>query len=118
MVANEIAFPDGRIEGPRELGGEPLVSAGDKLRAMRSLRAGTRERARVVYFGDSTTDLACLLEADLGVVMAGDADSGLLRTMRRIGLEVPHVGECAAESRLVWARDFDEVLGCKVIQWT
>ncbi|KAK4127078.1 hypothetical protein N657DRAFT_687428 [Parathielavia appendiculata] len=109
MVANGIGFPNGRVEGPKELGGEPLVSAGDKLRAMNSLRRGWEEE-KVVYFGDSTTDLACLVEADLGVIIADDGESKLLRTLKRIGFEVSHIGETKGEGKLVWARDFMEVL--------
>ncbi|KAL2024169.1 hypothetical protein VTK56DRAFT_9325 [Thermocarpiscus australiensis] len=114
IVSNDVKWPGGQVEGPEELGGEPLVTAGDKLRAMRSLRGGLKEQ-KVVYFGDSTTDLTCLLEADFGLVMADDGDSKLLRTLRRIGFEVPHVGERGAESKLLWARDFDEVLQSRVI---
>jgi soluble P-type ATPase len=76
---------------------------------MKSLREGMEEE-RVVYFGDSTTDQACLVEADLGVVMADDGGSKLLKTLERINLTVPHVGEARAENKLVWARDFQEVL--------
>jgi hypothetical protein len=102
------------VQGPKELGGGVLDTAGDKLRAMRTVVDGG-ERRRVVYFGDSTTDLACLVEADLGVVMADDGESKLLRALRRIGFEVPHVGECKDGSKLGWARDFDEVLESKVM---
>ena len=114
MVSNSIAWPGGRIQGPS--GTEPLVTAGDKLRAMESLTARLKEE-KVVYFGDSTTDLACLVGADLGVVMADDAESKLLRTLKRIGLDVLHVGEPWVEGRkLVWARDFDEVLQSGVME--
>ncbi|KAL2159322.1 hypothetical protein VTH06DRAFT_2757 [Thermothelomyces fergusii] len=109
VVANGIGFPGGTVEGPEELGGEPLLTAGDKLRAMEALRQ-RRPDERVVYFGDSTTDLACLTEADLGVVMADDAASKLLDTLRRLGRDVPHVADAKTDSKLVWARDFDEVL--------
>ena len=107
VVANAVV--KGVVEGPGELGREVLVTAGDKVRAMRLLREGRDVKERVVYFGDSPTDLACLVEADWGVVIADDGGSKLLKTLERIGLEVPHVGE-GRESRLVWARDFQEVL--------
>ncbi|KAK4131738.1 hypothetical protein BT67DRAFT_427122 [Trichocladium antarcticum] len=84
---------------------------------MRSVVGGAGDERRVVYFGDSTTDLACLVEADLGVVMADDGESKLLKTLRRVGLEVPHVGQWEDGRRLVWARDFDEVLGSRVMEW-
>ncbi|KAK4034000.1 hypothetical protein C8A01DRAFT_39518 [Parachaetomium inaequale] len=115
VVANSIRFPDGRIQGPQELGGEPLVTAGDKLRAMELLRRGLNEE-RVVYFGDSTTDLACLVEADFAVVMADGAESKLLKTLKRVGFEVSHVHEAGKESKLVWARDFEEVLQSGVME--
>lgn len=116
IVANGIRFPGGQIEGPKELGGEPLLTVGDKLRAMRTLRARMGED-KVVYFGDSTTDLACLVEADLGVVMADDEGKGkLLRTLNRVGLEVPHVSRCDDGSKLTWARDFEEVLQSRVME--
>ncbi|KAL2199531.1 haloacid dehalogenase-like hydrolase-domain-containing protein [Corynascus similis CBS 632.67] len=114
VVANQIEYPNGLVEGPKELGKEPLVTAGDKLRAMESLKEGLADE-KVVYFGDSTTDLACLIEADLGVVMADDAESKLLNTLKRVGREVPHVAEARKDSKLVWARDFDEVLQSNVI---
>ncbi|KAL1841209.1 hypothetical protein VTJ49DRAFT_7330 [Mycothermus thermophilus] len=113
VLANRVRFPDGQILGPRELGGEPLVTAGDKLRAMKSLVKGTgseKGTPKVVYIGDSTTDLTCLVEADLGIVIAPDTESKLLKTMDRVQLQVPHVEEAARGSKLAWARDFEEVL--------
>ncbi|KAL2119004.1 hypothetical protein VTJ04DRAFT_5963 [Mycothermus thermophilus] len=113
VLANKVRFADGQILGPHELGGEPLVTAGDKLRAMKELlrrRENSEDVQKVVYVGDSTTDLACLVEADLGIAIADSQESKLLKTMERIQLRVPHVGEADAGSRLVWARDFEEVL--------
>ncbi|KAK4142610.1 uncharacterized protein C8A04DRAFT_13100 [Dichotomopilus funicola] len=116
IMANRVTLPEGTVQGPEELGGEPLTTAGDKLRAMESLRGGLGEEKVVVYFGDSTTDLACLVEADLGVVMADDGGSKLLKTLERVGYEVPHVMDAGGESGLVWARDFEEVLESSVLQ--
>ncbi|GAB1311416.1 hypothetical protein MFIFM68171_01626 [Madurella fahalii] len=110
IVANGIGFPGGEIKGPKELGGEPLLTAGDKLRAIKSLRERMEEE-KVVYFGDSTTDLACLVEADFGLVMAKEEEeSKLLRTLKRVGFDVPHVDQWREGRGLAWARDFDEVL--------
>ncbi|XWW93073.1 hypothetical protein V2A60_001001 [Cordyceps javanica] len=109
VVANGTREEDGAICGPDALGGDLLVCAPDKARAMRRLRGGPAAAAAAakVYFGDSTTDLACLLEADRSVVLA-EGESALLTALRRLGFEVPHVGE--AKGRIVWARTFDEVL--------
>ncbi|KAK4181195.1 HAD-like domain-containing protein [Triangularia setosa] len=124
VVANGIKYPEGTIEGPEELGGEVMMTAGDKLRGMRLLllkgeRVGGKKKV-VVYFGDSTTDLACLVEADLGVVVADEEGGKLLVTLRRIGYAVPHVGEYKEEKDgrkpgMLWARDFEEVMGSGVV---
>ncbi|KAJ4290129.1 hypothetical protein N0V88_006636 [Collariella sp. IMI 366227] len=65
VVANDIVFPPGEVKGPEELGKAPLVVASDKLRAMKSLKEGLHEQ-RVVYFGDSPTDLACQISLGEG----------------------------------------------------
>lgn len=101
VIANGTRHEDGTIYGPAALNGDLLVCAPDKARAMRQLKGP------VVYFGDSTTDLECLIEAQHGVVMA-DGESSLLKTLQRLGLEVPHVRN--AKKPVVWARTFDEVL--------
>jgi phosphoserine phosphatase len=115
VVANGIGFPDGMIEGPPELGKEPLCTAGDKLRAMDSVKSGL-DKQKVVYFGDSATDLACLVAADLGVIMADDGETKLLKILARIGFEVPHVQEAREGDKLVWGRDFEEVLQSGVME--
>ncbi|KAL2266620.1 hypothetical protein VTJ83DRAFT_5972 [Remersonia thermophila] len=116
VLANTVRLPEGQILGPQELGGEPLVTAGDKLRAMRWLIKDREEAPKVIYVGDSTTDLACLVEADLGIVIAGDRESKLLKTTERVQLQVPHVAEADEGSRFVWARDFEEVLRSGVLE--
>ncbi|KAK0668112.1 HAD-like domain-containing protein [Cercophora samala] len=121
VVANGIRYPEGTIEGPEELGREVMMTAGDKLRGMGLLSKEGRERKKVVYFGDSTTDLACLVEADLGVVVADEEEGKLLVTLRRIGYGVPHVGEYTREKDgkkqgMVWARDFEEVIASGVVE--
>jgi hypothetical protein len=68
-----------------------------------------------VYFGDSATDLGCLLEATLGVVMADGAQSTLLKTLGRLGFDVPHVGSYVGEPVLVWARDYEEVVKSRLL---
>ncbi len=106
VLANGTREADGTIYGPDTLGGDLVVCAPDKVRAMRRLRP---PGLPAVYFGDSTTDLECLVEADRSVAMADDdGESSLLKTLARLGFEVPHVG--TKETTIVWARTFDEVL--------
>lgn len=106
VISNSTREEDGVIRGPEVLEGALLVTAPDKAFAMQKLRGGGG--APLVYFGDSTTDLACLMEADRGVVMAAaEGEGSLLTTMKRLGLEVPSV---EAKKRMGWARTFDVVL--------
>ena len=105
VIANSTREADGTICGPAALDNELLVCAPDKLRAMRQLL----QASKVVYFGDSTTDLECLVEAHRGVVMVDDegGESSLLRSLTRLGFEVPHV---QANKTIAWARTFGEVI--------
>ncbi|KAL8420220.1 hypothetical protein RB594_003124 [Gaeumannomyces avenae] len=134
VISNDI-MADGSIGGPPVRGPEgeggggdrhaALTTSADKLRVFLDRRdsRGARGARTTVYFGDSTTDLECLLEASAGVVMAdeggAEGSSALLRCLSRLGFHVPHVSEAAAAAaaaaglpppRLAWARDFCEVM--------
>jgi len=137
-VAKEVVFmkvnraggnQQGRVVGPE---GDPegvLVTAGDKLRAVREVlqQQPKRERerehgkgegsssSRWVYVGDSTTDLACLVEAHVGIVIADHDGGSLLGALRRFGREVPHVTRAAERHMMWWASDFDEILESGVL---
>ncbi|KAK4458597.1 HAD-like domain-containing protein [Cladorrhinum samala] len=126
IKANSINWPAGRVEG-YEQDKKVLMTVEDKVRAMRDLvveikgeggqeEEGERNKGKVVYFGDSTTDIGCLIEADLGVVMADEDGSKLLKTLRRVGMEVAHVKDFKGKKGLVWARDFEEVLESRVME--
>ena len=119
-------------EGSRRRRG--LWTAGDKLRGMRELvgerfsrecrerdgDGGSEEvKPWTVYVGDSPTDLACLLEADVGVCVRDDGEGSgeqkaLRETLERVGVECKHVRGFVGKrerggSRLWWAGDFEEV---------
>ncbi|KAK7439126.1 hypothetical protein CaCOL14_002369 [Colletotrichum acutatum] len=114
IVANEIEL-DGSISGPEVEGsptGQPsLMTCEDKLRALRRLAAwrGIEDFGTLVYFGDSTTDLECLLAAR-GVVISSNAESSLMKTLRRIGYQVPKVEDVRVPEGMAWASTFVEVL--------
>ncbi|KAK4230974.1 HAD-like domain-containing protein [Podospora fimiseda] len=125
IKANGIRWPGGKVEGYEDGNGKKvLMTVEDKLRAMRDLVNEIRsdwtddERGgKVAYFGDSTTDMACLVEADLGVVISDENhESKLLKVLKRVGLDVPHVKECNGGEGLVWAKDFDQFLSSKAIE--
>ncbi|KAH0612490.1 uncharacterized protein H6S33_008870 [Morchella sextelata] len=59
----------------------------DKLRVMRDIvekNSGAGEECLVVYVGDSTSDLLCLLEADVGVVFGEKLD----KSCDTLGIEI------------------------------
>jgi len=114
VLANEVLGPeDGRILGPARREGKVMVTSEDKLDVVKTLlereRREGNESAGVVYFGDSATDLECLLEGK-GVVVANGPDGKLLGTLRRLRVDVNHLSETpAGQATVAWARDFDEV---------
>ncbi|KAH7171212.1 HAD-like domain-containing protein [Dactylonectria macrodidyma] len=112
VVANE-PHADGSILGPDFLGGR-MTNGREKRAALEHLAADRSQSGeRVIYFGDSTTDMECLLQG--GIVISDDGASSLMRTLQRVGEPVPHVDERDAASTLMWARDFREVLESGVL---
>ncbi|KAG5996303.1 hypothetical protein E4U54_002616 [Claviceps lovelessii] len=123
VLANEID-DQGGIVGPAGDELSRLVTAGDKLAVLRRWTAAAEHE--VVYLGDSPTDLTCLLAAQTGIVLAAaeDGSSPVLKTLRRIGIQVKHVGGIKAsragsadetEKAVFWARDMREVLQSRVL---
>ncbi|KAI0387517.1 haloacid dehalogenase-like hydrolase-domain-containing protein [Hypomontagnella monticulosa] len=119
VIANEVR-EDGSIAGPAVLNqssssgaaAEPrnLTNSRDKLDAMEAMRRADGLAAKpAVYFGDSTTDLECLLAADMGFIVADRDESTLVKTLRRIGKEVPHVRDQNATSSLAWVSNYDDI---------
>ncbi|KAJ2991469.1 hypothetical protein NUW58_g2498 [Xylaria curta] len=124
VVANEVRQDDGAVVGPGVLAKDALL-VDERTDLCRSLTNSCDKRDAVrevmckhdvsgkpfFYFGDSTTDMECLLEAARGVVVADDDTSTLINTLRRIGKRVPHVRDAEASEELVWASNFEEVMG-------
>lgn len=111
VTANEI-LPDGKIRGPHHLGHQ-LTSAADKIRVLEDMSPAAKGDS-MMYFGDSTTDLACLLRIGGVAIARDDVASSLVRTLRRVGVAVPRAGHRqqadGGEATVVWASDFDELL--------
>ncbi|KAI0111403.1 HAD-like domain-containing protein [Daldinia grandis] len=126
VIANDVR-EDGSVVGPPILnpggadGGHRkeqrnLTNSHDKLDAMKAvLEAEGLVGKPSVYFGDSTTDLECLLAADVGFVVSDKEDSSLLKTLRRIGKEVPHVQDQGTTSRLAWTSNYRDIPDDKFI---
>lgn len=105
VVANEPAL-DGTITGPEFFSGR-MTNAREKKEALKHLMK--EKDGKVIYFGDSTTDMECLLTG--GVVISDDEESTLMKTLKRIRVNVPHVGEKSeGDGKVKWARNFREVL--------
>lgn len=119
VVANEVVSSGGGIVNDRDRDAKPLTTSSDKLEALK--RWCPAAPAVVLYMGDSTTDLECLLHGRGVVVADGEDKSSLIRTLRRLGLNVPHAsqareaggagGDGKDKSQVVfWASDFNQVL--------
>ncbi|KAL8767494.1 MAG: hypothetical protein Q9209_006001 [Squamulea sp. 1 TL-2023] len=107
-----------------------ILTAADKFRVMTDT-VGRDHHERpgqlVIYVGDSTTDLECLLHADIGICLRGEANTmtgeqkELQGTLDRVGLVCRWMGtikkddmKARSTSRvhnnsLWWAKDFDEI---------
>jgi len=112
LYANEIAA-NGKIQGPQayeDQGRGPLVDAAGKRTLCND--------GHYIYFGDSATDLACLVEHK-GIVICDDpSSSSLMATLSRLedAVTPQHVKDAAVDFQgadaefLFWARDFREVI--------
>lgn len=147
IIANEINTADGSITAPPSISDEiasadwpSVLSVGsDKLTALRSLhrrrqKAVPKQSVELLYLGDSTTDLECLLEFG-GIVISPDAEiaqrpgtkttgssrttpngSGLLHALQTmLNYKVPHVSEYNGEL-ICWARDFVDIKKSSFLQ--
>jgi hypothetical protein len=65
----------------------------------------------VTYVGDSMTDIECLLEADIGIVMSFKGTGTLMETLRRYNITVLHISFWKPQpGKSIWfARDFKDI---------
>lgn len=75
-----------------------LFTSGDKERLFATTTNSLPQNDNLplkVYIGDSTTDLECLLAADIGICMVDDpanySPTSLLETLDRIGVSIEHL---------------------------
>ncbi|RFU73065.1 had-like domain [Trichoderma arundinaceum] len=110
IITNQIA-PDGKIQGPDDFNdGARLTTSRDKANSLNQLISKQGHSSTpTIYFGDSTTDMECLL-THRGIVISADAKSSLMQTLERVGVPVPHVGSPQDGANIFWARDFQEIL--------
>ncbi|TAQ88881.1 hypothetical protein B7494_g2816 [Chlorociboria aeruginascens] len=122
ILAN-YADKDGILRGPgsdRSQYGSVMATSDSKLAAMKQLLRSWNLDAssRVVYIGDSGTDIECLTGiGTVGIVMSEDGESSLMKTLRRIQIDVLHIEEyrfadmlSRTKRLLYWARDFGEII--------
>lgn len=129
VFANEMADVEAvktgvEVNGERQGGARNLRTSEDKLKQMMELSTAkaSEEGQVVVYVGDSTTDLECLVAADVGVVIRdqvmGSSQQDLAQTCERIGLSVKKLCELDRASRrreneasdcLWWIEDFEDL---------
>jgi hypothetical protein len=116
IIANELG---GIAEGEASTGqispdgATKVIASDDKLRHLEAMRE--ESQAKIVYVGDSWTDVECLLAADLGICIRdepmGSSQKKLAEALERLDVACPHLLELTGctEKQVVWARDFDEI---------
>lgn len=120
VQANEIR---GRGKTTRYFGGHDrgIWTSGDKVQVMKKSLYLDRERpgkgkreSRSIYIGDSTTDLGCLLEADVGISMrCGASAESLKKALDRLGIVCRSISayehKLSTSGSLWWTNDFSEI---------
>ncbi|KAF1832895.1 hypothetical protein BDW02DRAFT_501923 [Decorospora gaudefroyi] len=92
--------------------GTSIISSGDKLERLKDMR---RENERIVYVGDSWTDIECLFAADVGICIRdeclGSGQKKLAKALERLGAVCPRLKdwEGADQCGVPWATDFGEI---------
>jgi len=113
VIANSVD-EEGIIRGPNVIQEEVMATCDGKLKGLRELvkSLGGNGMEKVIYVGDSGTDLECLVEDGIvGVVMSTDGESSLMKTLARIGVDVRYVKDYdIGFAGLYWVRDFVELL--------
>jgi len=77
-----------------------------------------RDGSKVVYFGDSGTDIECLTEDGvIGIVISEDGKSSLMEVLDCVGVPACHVSDYQdGETSTYWARNFLEVVDSPLLK--
>ena len=73
---------------------------------------------KVVYIGDSGTDIECFMaDAVIGVIMSENGKGSLMETLKQLGLKPIHIGEYQGKDSkpIYWARNFQEIVGSPLL---
>jgi 2-hydroxy-3-keto-5-methylthiopentenyl-1-phosphate phosphatase len=117
VLANQLD-ERGFLIGPKTQDGsfgQGLATSDAKLAAMERLShslSGSLS-SKVVYIGDSGTDVECLMEHGVGgVIISEDGKGSLMQSMKRIGVKVIPIWEYEGDesTSIYWARDFKEIV--------
>lgn len=89
-----------------------LVSMNDLLQFWKSESTNIGSFAKVVYLGDSGTDIECLTaDGVVGIVVSEDGEGSLMEIFKRVKVGIVHISkyEEGKNSSVYWARDFEEI---------
>ncbi|CRK41747.1 hypothetical protein BN1708_008561 [Verticillium longisporum] len=119
IISNEIRS-DGIIVGPGILGPPSketvLATCLDKAHALKALVAEQNlDIDNVVYFGDSVSDIECLISVK-GIIMSSGPDSSLIKTLKRTGVTVQPITCIDKSANLVWASNYREIMSVALFQ--
>lgn len=107
---------EGTLAGPK---GPVLATSDAKLASSKGLlqfwKNGSKKlgrSAKIVYVGDSGTDIECLTaDGVVGIVVSEDGEGSLMEIFKRVEVDIVHVSkyEEGKSSSVYWARDFEEI---------
>lgn len=107
VMANKVYMDElGRGTGKLSSEANPGIrTSDDKLQCLKQVMSSQTEETRSVYCGDSSTDLAALLEADIGLIIGNEATAELLE---KYGKEVKREAK-SLDAGLYYFDDWTEV---------
>ncbi len=125
--ANEIEFgPSGKLSRTFEKEDWGIWTAHDKEKVVEEALETASEQHSSIYVGDSSSDLPCLLLADVGICIKDEKLGSEQRSLREAltKLDIPRhwIGEYdstridACARNLWWARDFHDIYNSALLQ--
>ncbi|KAG5356141.1 putative aminopyrimidine aminohydrolase [Yarrowia sp. B02] len=102
VYMDELERGTGKLSSPENPG---IRTSDDKLQCLKQIVNSQSEKTKSVYCGDSSTDLAALVEADIGLIIGNEATAELLE---KYGKEVKRDAK-TLEDGLYYFDDWTEV---------
>jgi hypothetical protein len=110
LVCDPDGVTTGEISCEFVLGGEDGIwTAAHKVEVMEHLVAKRGGEGQVMYVGDSSTDLMCLLKADVGVVIGDKLDEVCERISVKLDYRLNDYNDANCGGQLYKVQDLEEL---------